>query len=260
MSDTDSDVEIIETVTGSCPCCGYHGELSYVDQDTTPEPEPTRGRKRRRTASPEPERRKQAHLSDFFNKVERVESSAEQTDNRSYIQAVFDEYPNYPYDSSSPTMLEFYRMCEFFDWKRGDPVMEDARTKIRNALTRQFNTIYGTDENDLLAWQNLCRVLELQEVPDELFRCRQAVKSTFVNIVDLVDTAATEEPVRHFGTEMELSEYTQLTGKYFPQDSAEAGGLLKFLLRHIFHPGSRRDRTCGRPQKRARILDPQTCC
>ncbi|KAG9080516.1 hypothetical protein FRC06_006489 [Ceratobasidium sp. 370] len=48
------------------------------------------------------------------------------------------------------------------------------------------------------------------------------VKSTFVNIVDLVDIAATEEPVRHFKTEEKLREYTQLTGKYFPQDSAEA--------------------------------------
>ncbi|KAG9080352.1 hypothetical protein FRC06_006754 [Ceratobasidium sp. 370] len=222
MSDTDSDVELIETVTGSCPCCGYHGELRYVDQDAATEDEPVRTRKRRRAASPEPEPRRQTYLSDLFEKAEHTESSAKQIDNRSFIQAFFDEYPDYPYDPSSPTMLEFYRMCEFFDWTRGASVMERARTKIRDELTRQFNTIYGTDENDLLAWQNLCRVLELPEIPDELFRCRQVVKSTFVNIVDLVDTAATEEPVRRFKTEEKLGEYTKLTGKYFPQDSADA--------------------------------------
>ncbi|KAG8769065.1 hypothetical protein FRC12_005187 [Ceratobasidium sp. 428] len=262
MSDTDSDVEIIETVTGTCPCCGFHGELEYVDQDI--KPEPTQSRKRRRSSSPKPERLKQTSVRDFFKKVKpNNEQPADLVNNRSFIQAFFDEYPAYEYDPSSSAMLEFYRMCEFFDWRRGMAEMEKARTKIRDALTHQFNSVYGTDENDLFAWQNLCRVLELPEVPDDLFRCRlvkydcscgtqegllypnysQAVKSTFVNIVDLVDTVATEEPVRHFETEAKLSEYTKLTGKYFPQDSAHAGGLLKFLLRHIITPGSIRLRS-----------------
>ncbi|KAG9127403.1 hypothetical protein FRC07_014213 [Ceratobasidium sp. 392] len=258
MSGTDSDAEIIETATGTCPCCGYYGELEEVDQDTYTEPEPALSRKRRRSASPAPERLRQTRVRDFFKKVQSdtAEQPTNTVDGRSYIQAFFDGYPKYPYDSSSPTMLEFYRMCEHFDWIRGMSEMEEARAKIRDALTHQFNTSYGTDENDLLAWQNLCRVLELPEVPDELFRCRQVVKSTFVNIVDLVDTVATEEPVRHFETEEKLSEYTKLTGKYFPQDCAHAGGLLKFLLRYIIHPGSGRHRDRDEslpPRKKARI-------
>lgn len=58
----------------------------------------------------------------------------------------------------------------------------------------------------------------------------------FVNIVDLVDTPTTQEPVVHFETERALSEYTKSTGKFFPAESAYAGGLLKFLLRRIMNP------------------------
>lgn len=70
-------------------------------------------------------------------------------------------------------MREFYRMCEYFEWQSSAPAMLQARNEIKDALTQQFNTIYGTNENDLSAWQNLCRVLELSDIPDDLFRCRQ---------------------------------------------------------------------------------------
>jgi hypothetical protein len=59
----------------------------------------------------------------------------------------------------------------------------------------------------------------------------------YVNIVDLVDTPATQVPVIHFESEVALSRYTKATGKYFPKDNAYAGGLLKFLLRRIESPG-----------------------
>lgn len=55
-------------------------------------------------------------------------------------------------------------------------------------------------------------------------------------MVDLVDTQGTGEPVMMFESEKDLSEYTQRTKKYFPQDNAYAGGVLKHLLRHITSP------------------------
>lgn len=58
----------------------------------------------------------------------------------------------------------------------------------------------------------------------------------FVNIVDLIDTPVTQEPVEHFETEEALSDYTVETGKYFPAENVYAGGLLKFLLRQIIDP------------------------
>ncbi|KAG9096612.1 hypothetical protein FRC06_008489 [Ceratobasidium sp. 370] len=135
-------------------------------------------------------------------------------------------------------MDEFYRLCDRTWPHRDDPEREVARDGIRDALTRQFNDIYGTDERNLDAWKKLCVVLQLKDIPDELNACRELVQLTYVNIVDLVDTRVTNIHVRHFGSERELSEYTTRTGKYFPKENAYAGGLLKFLLRHIISPGS----------------------
>ena len=48
-----------------------------------------------------------------------------------------------------------------------------------------------------------------------------------------MDTWKTEDPVRIFGTLVELQKYALRTGKIFKKESAYAGGVLKFLLREI---------------------------
>jgi hypothetical protein len=60
--------------------------------------------------------------------------------------------------------------------------------------------------------------------------CKE-IKNVHVNLVDLVDTSGRE--VELFSSLDELSEYTIETGKFFPKESAYAGGVLKFLLREI---------------------------
>ncbi|KAF8599061.1 hypothetical protein BDV93DRAFT_560715 [Ceratobasidium sp. AG-I] len=157
---------------------------------------------------------------------------------RSYIQAFFWNYISFDYDPSEPVMDEFRRMCAEYGWKDNDKRKKDARGGIQDALALQFNEIYGTDVNDLSAWQNLCRVLQFPSVPGDLDLCRQLVDSTFVNIVDLIDTGATGQPIRHFGSEEELSRYTKITRKFFPRNNIKAGSLLKFLLRRIFSPNT----------------------
>ncbi len=57
----------------------------------------------------------------------------------------------------------------------------------------------------------------------------------FVNLVDLVDTGNTGQCATQFDTLEKLKEYTITTGKFFPKESAYAGGMLKFLLREIFN-------------------------
>lgn len=73
-------------------------------------------------------------------------------------------------------MDEFYRMCDTFGWDKEDDERQEARDKIKDALTKQFNEIYGTDVNDLAAWQNLCSVLNLSDIPNELKACREVRK------------------------------------------------------------------------------------
>ena len=61
----------------------------------------------------------------------------------------------------------------------------------------------------------------------------QVFQGMFVNLVDLVDTGNTGRIVTQFSSLPELVEYTKTTGKYFPKESAYAGGVLKLLLREI---------------------------
>ncbi|KEP50473.1 hypothetical protein V565_079560 [Rhizoctonia solani 123E] len=146
----------------------------------------------------------------------------------------------YHYRYWKPVMSEFYRMCWAFDWKKPEnddepphPEFVKAREEFRDALTLQFNALYGTEEDNLSSWQNLCSVLNLADVPGELEACRNLVASMHVNIVDLIDTPVTQDPIVHFKDEEHLSVYTRHTGKKFPRDNVHSGDLLRFLLRKI---------------------------
>jgi hypothetical protein len=55
---------------------------------------------------------------------------------------------------------------------------EVAHRHFKDALVKQFNAIYGTDEDDLGEWQNLCHIVDIYLIPDDLEACREA--STFV--------------------------------------------------------------------------------
>lgn len=57
-----------------------------------------------------------------------------------------------------------------------------------------------------------------------------------MNIVDLVDTLATQKPVVHFPSEVALSVYSKRTRKIFPRENAHAGSVLNYLLRRIMFP------------------------
>jgi len=165
------------------------------------------------------------------------------------IDEFFAQY-QFPYDSSQPSRNEFYRMCDSFGWERGDQ-RETAYRGLKDAMVLQFNSLYGTNENDIGAWNNLCQVLQIAPIPEGLELCRETVKNTHVNIVDLVDTPNTGNPVVVFKSEQDLSEYTKATGKYFPRDNAYAGGVLRFLLRHIENPRvAVPKRTRGKDKKR----------
>ena len=60
-------------------------------------------------------------------------------------------------------------------------------------------------------------------------------KGMYVNLVDLVDTGNTGESVTQFRDLEELQDYTIDNGKFFPKESAYAGGMLKFLLKEILN-------------------------
>jgi len=155
----------------------------------------------------------------------------------------FSQYIGFEYDPSNAPNSEFYRLCDHFNWERHDYERESAYDEFKDALTQQFNANYGTDAEDLDAWQNLCIRLNIEPVPSTLKRCRQVVTDTHVNLIDLVHGYEnSHQSITKFTSVKALSEYTISTGKYFPRDNVHAGDLLKYLLRQILNPPSDQQR------------------
>lgn len=149
----------------------------------------------------------------------------------------FAEYPSFDYNPRKDVMKEFQRLCRHRGLDPEDKEDSDVRHlrgKLRTAMVRQFNGIYGTDEDDLNAWQALCRRVDIP-VPDTVAECEEAIRGTHVNLVDLT-TYGSGRKVTKYATEVELASYTTKTGKFFPRGHADAGGLLNKLLRHILNP------------------------
>ncbi|KAJ1309452.1 hypothetical protein OPQ81_006228 [Rhizoctonia solani] len=169
------------------------------------------------------------------------------------IHQFFSQHTSFKYDPSQPVMSEFYRMIHSEDFPKASQAQ--AKREIEDALTKDFNLIYGTDVGDLEAWQGLCRVLGFENIPDDLVDCKKLVAATFVNIIDLIDTKISGKPVHHFKSEKELSKYTKKHKKFFPRDNVHSGGLLKFLLRRIHKPtAAKRDNPkprCGMAGRRS---------
>ncbi|KPM37775.1 hypothetical protein AK830_g8804 [Neonectria ditissima] len=155
------------------------------------------------------------------------------------IDEFFARYPRFRYKRDAHFWDEFYRMCGQFKWKGDDTKRKRAKDDFRAAMVEQFNSAFGTDEKDLESWQRLCRILGVG-VPDTLKECRQRVQRTHVNLVDLTESPTTGNKVEIFPSVEALRSYTIETGKIFPRNEAHAGGLLKTLLRQIFHTSARK--------------------
>ncbi|KAG8712881.1 hypothetical protein FRC09_019363 [Ceratobasidium sp. 395] len=109
------------------------------------------------------------------NKSPQVEETHDPSspDPRLRVKAFFANYPGFRYNPSRPVMEEFYRLCDITWPDRGDWERDIAWRGFRDALTQQFNDIYGTDEQSLTNWQNLCVALQLRNIPEELNECRE---------------------------------------------------------------------------------------
>ncbi|KAF2441936.1 hypothetical protein P171DRAFT_82746 [Karstenula rhodostoma CBS 690.94] len=147
------------------------------------------------------------------------------------ISKFFSRYPSFAYDEERGVAEEFYRMCDFFAWDRDDEERDEARQAFKDALVIRFNSLYGTNVADLENWHKLCIAVCIEPLPATISECKARIKDIHVNLVDLVDTSG--QNIELFTCLDELREYTIETGKFFPKESAYAGGVLKFLLREI---------------------------
>ena len=103
----------------------------------------------------------------------------EKADNAaSPIERFLSSYPDFQYNPSQPSTEQFQSMRRSYGWRRGDTNGEGDRAWVgyRMALVKEFNWLLGTDERDVLAWQNLCAFVGIYE---EFPTCNECIDLRF---------------------------------------------------------------------------------
>ena len=104
-------------------------------------------------------------------------STPTQPDTQVHIAAFFVEYTGFQYNPAQPSVNQFRRLWKTRGWNKNSREYIRARQGFYLALVLQFNATYGTDQNDLAAWQNLCRAFKVEDVPEELSKCRKVISA-----------------------------------------------------------------------------------
>ena len=83
-----------------------------------------------------------------------------------HLDDFFAHFPEFDYHRTSSSTDEFYRMCDFFEWDRDDDAREEAHDAFKTALVQQFNSLYGTDVDDVESWRGLFHALNIFPHPE----------------------------------------------------------------------------------------------
>lgn len=59
-------------------------------------------------------------------------------------------------------------MCDFFDWERDDPERDEAYDSFKTAMVQRFNSLYGTEVDDIQSWRGLSLALDIFPLPDDI--------------------------------------------------------------------------------------------
>lgn len=79
--------------------------------------------------------------------------------------------------------FEFYRLCNESRWDKKK--RRQAHLDFKDALVKQFNQVYGTDENNLGDWQNLCYIVRIEPIPEDLDTCRKVSTSCLSSLISV---------------------------------------------------------------------------
>ncbi|KAJ4229912.1 hypothetical protein NW759_003278 [Fusarium solani] len=209
---------------------GDNCRFSHLLPDTLPPPDGT--------VDPDPPKKED-------NSSEKEDSSKKEED--SPIDLFFAKYSEFDYMGDKPLWDEFVRMGQHFKWQ--GPKKAQVKNDFRDALVEEFNYVYGTDESSLESWGKLCQAMGLcaPKTLKEAHKVRklvelitahntdqqQIVRGAHVNLIALVQSPRTGEPVEVFKSVQDLRQFTAKAKWTFPQEHTQAGGLLKMLLRKM---------------------------
>ncbi|KAJ9649046.1 hypothetical protein H2199_000959 [Coniosporium tulheliwenetii] len=139
----------------------------------------------------------------------------------------FESFTDFVPDPTDSLASEFKRLAIHKKWATDSDKYHHNR---RLAYADQFGQYFGTDATKLENFQRLCVEVGIDPPPLSITQCKKALKGVLVNLVNLVDSRRTGEPIKQFDTFKEFRRYT-FNGRVFPKDEAKEDTFLKVLLR-----------------------------
>ena len=94
------------------------------------------------------------------------------------VEVFFARYEGFEYCPSAKPNEEFNRLGRMLNWERGDQQRSAAWRLLAAAMAYQFEGRYGSDVNDLGAWQRLCARIGISPIPTELEEAKKVSPST----------------------------------------------------------------------------------
>lgn len=88
------------------------------------------------------------------------------------MEIFFSQYPEFRYQPGCSSVSEFRRLCKKYQWEKDGPEKQVARYEFNLAMKMEFDSLYGSDENDIDNWYKLCHILSIDPVPDTVRECR----------------------------------------------------------------------------------------
>ncbi|KAJ4322814.1 hypothetical protein N0V94_002195 [Neodidymelliopsis sp. IMI 364377] len=116
---------------------------------------------------------------------------------------------------------------------------KSQRKKRRvEAIAGEIDALYGTDVTKLEKWQELCRDVEIEPIPQSITKCRQALSKVYVNLVNLINHRRSRGvKLIVFANYRSFHAYTtggkRFGDNIFPKKKAKEEGFIKALLRPL---------------------------
>ncbi|KAJ5999725.1 hypothetical protein N7481_000134 [Penicillium waksmanii] len=141
----------------------------------------------------------------------------------------FAKFPNFNYSPNAKVSDEFKRLGAQRHWKFGSRTW---RRNWRECWNYEYDRLIGHWAASLATWQQMCAKLGLDDSLGSINKCKKALASVYVSIIDLLECWETAEKPRIFRNKKELSKYTK-AGKMFHRDIAKQDKVLRVLLKRL---------------------------
>ncbi|KAF7367751.1 hypothetical protein MSAN_00839100 [Mycena sanguinolenta] len=147
------------------------------------------------------------------------------------MSSYWNAHPNFVHNPAAPLQQEFNRLADQNGW---DPDKAQYKREWKRCGQEEFAHHFGRDENRLAGWQAMCATVGVKEVPESIKQCKQVLRTTWINIFDLLDAKRTGRPVKKHASAKALREYTKREDKIFPKKDAKKNRFLKAWLIKMF--------------------------